>query len=125
MWRYANPNPAGNKVGDCTVRALSLATGTSWDEMYDRQCRKGASMHDMPSSNAVWGAVLRDEGFHREVIPAALCDCYTVEDFARDHPWGRYVLAISGHVVACIDGDIYDTWDSSRELPVFYWTEGS
>lgn len=28
---YFNPNPAGQKVGDCTVRAIAKATGKSWD----------------------------------------------------------------------------------------------
>ena len=31
---YFNPNPAGQKVGDCTVRAIAKATGKSWDEVY-------------------------------------------------------------------------------------------
>ena len=26
---YFNPNPAGQKVGDCTVRAIAKATGKS------------------------------------------------------------------------------------------------
>ena len=30
---YFNPNPAGLKVGDCTVRAIAKATGKSWDEV--------------------------------------------------------------------------------------------
>jgi hypothetical protein len=30
-------------------------------------------------------------------------------------------MAISGHVAAIIDGDLYDTWDSSEEHPVFCW----
>ena len=28
---YYNPNPDGNRVGDCTVRALCKATGHDWD----------------------------------------------------------------------------------------------
>ena len=31
---YFNPNPAGLKVGDCTVRAIAKGTGKSWDEVY-------------------------------------------------------------------------------------------
>lgn len=29
-----NQNPKRRNVGDCTVRALSLATGKSWDRIY-------------------------------------------------------------------------------------------
>ena len=33
MYSYYNPNPIKNKrVGDCVVRALSKATGKSWEE---------------------------------------------------------------------------------------------
>ena len=34
MFKYYNANPLGRKVDDCTVRAISLATNTSWDETY-------------------------------------------------------------------------------------------
>lgn len=32
-YQHYNPNPAGARVGDCTVRALCKATGKSWDEV--------------------------------------------------------------------------------------------
>ena len=38
MFRYYNANPRGRKVNDCTVRAISLATGTTWDETYEKLC---------------------------------------------------------------------------------------
>jgi hypothetical protein len=34
MYRYLNMNPRGRNVNDCTVRAISLATNRSWDEVY-------------------------------------------------------------------------------------------
>ena len=30
-WEYYNPNPAGNRVGDCAVRAICKATGLDWE----------------------------------------------------------------------------------------------
>jgi hypothetical protein len=35
MWTRYNPNPAGRKVGDCAVRAVSAALGTDWEEAFD------------------------------------------------------------------------------------------
>ena len=55
---YFNPNPAGQKVGDCTVRAIAKATGKSWDEVYIGLCLQGLIMGDLPSANSVWGAYL-------------------------------------------------------------------
>ena len=34
MFHYYNANPFGRNVDDCTIRAISLATGKTWDETY-------------------------------------------------------------------------------------------
>lgn len=78
-------------------------------------------MCDMPSANHVWGMYLKNKGFTRHIISNVCPDCYTVSDFCRDNPYGTFILAISGHVVAVIDGDYYDTWDSGNEIPIYYW----
>lgn len=33
-WQYYNPNPRSNLVGDCVIRALTLACGLCWDRVY-------------------------------------------------------------------------------------------
>lgn len=78
-------------------------------------------MADMPSGNSVWGAYLKQKGFRRYIIPDTCPDCYTVADFASDHPEGTYILALSDHVVAVKGGDYWDTWDSGNEVPIYYW----
>ena len=121
MYSTYNPNPMGARVGDCTVRAISRATGESWDTVYCGLCVEGLRLCDMPTANHVWGAYLRRHGFRRRALPDDCPDCYTVADFCRDHPNGTYVLAISGHVVCVSDGIYYDTWDSGAESPAYYW----
>jgi hypothetical protein len=79
------------------------------------------SMGTTTPDDAAWGAVLRKNGFHRVVIPNTCPDCYTVRDFCMDHPKGVYVLKTSGHVVTVIDGQAWDTWDSTGEIPMYYW----
>lgn len=119
-----NPNPIKHhRVGDCVIRALSKALDQTWGKTYAGVALKGFEMGDMPSSNAVWGAYLRDHGFTRHAIPADGVDGYTVADFAADHPHGTYILAIDGHVVCVVDGMIFDSWNSSNEHPVYYWTK--
>lgn len=122
-WVYYNPNPSANLVGDCVVRALSLALDRSWDSVYIDISSQGYAMHDMPSSNAVWGAFLKKEGFKRYIIPNECPDCYTVEDFCVDNPRGVYVLATGTHAVCVMNGSYYDTWDSGREIPIYYFTK--
>lgn len=118
-----NPNPNGNRVGDCTIRALSKATGKDWERIYAEVSALGFALRDMPSANHVWGACLRRNGFERHIIDDKGQDIYTVNDFCRDNPQGTYVLAIDGHVVCVVDGFYYDTWDSGREIPIYYWVK--
>lgn len=122
MYIMYNPNPIGrSSVGDCVIRAISKALNESWENSYIRLCSYGFAMGDLPNSDTVFGAVLRTSGFKRQVIPDTCPDCYTVDDFAKEHPYGTFVLGLGGHVTTIVDGDIYDTWDTSREIPVYYW----
>ena len=121
MWIEYNPNPVGRFVGDCAVRAVSLALNMSWDDAHELLSYNARLMGDMPSSDSVWGATLRQNGFNRKAISNSCPDCYTAEDFAADHPEGTYVLGFGGHVSTVIDGDIYDSWNSSDLVPQFYW----
>ena len=34
-WIFYNPNPYGNNTGDCVIRALTLAFGKNWDDVYN------------------------------------------------------------------------------------------
>ena len=121
MWRPYNPNPTGRRVGDCAVRSVAAALDIDWEEAFDLIADAAFSMGDMPSSDSVWGAVLRQHGFYRRAIPNSCPDCYTAEDFAREHPHGVYVLGFGGHVATVKDGEIWDSWDSSNEIPQFFW----
>ena len=121
MWVMYNPNPAGRSVGDCAVRAVSKALGVDWEEAYSMIADSGYAMGDMPSSDSVWGAVLRQNGFYRRSIPNSCPDCYTAEDFARDNPRGTFVLGFGGHCATIDNGILYDSWDSSQEIPQYVW----
>lgn len=124
MWCEYNPNPCGKRVGDCSVRAISKALDTDWETAYSMICANGFLVKDMPSSDSVWGATLRQHGFSRYAIPNTCPDCYTAEDFCHDHPLGTYVLGFGGHTATVQGGILYDSWDSSRECPQFYWHKG-
>ena len=103
------------------MRAISKALDTDWETAYLRLASAGMAMGDMPNADSVWGAVLRQEGFYRTSIPDECPDCYTADDFCREHPSGVYVLGFGGHVATVKNGKIYDSWDSSQEIPQFYW----
>ena len=121
MWIEFNPNPTGRKVGDCAVRSVAKALDADWETAYAMIASNGFQMGDMPSSNSVWGAVLRQNGFYRQAIPDTCPDCYTAEDFCRDNPKGTFVLGFGTHVATVVDGDLYDAWNSSAEIPQYVW----
>lgn len=118
---FYNPNPVGRLVGDCAIRAVSKALDTDWETAYARVAMAGYLMGDMPSSDSVWGSVLRKQGFSKEIIPNYCPDCYTAEEFCNDHPKGVFVIGFGGHVATAVDGDLYDAWDSSKEIPQYFW----
>ncbi len=120
-FRRWNPNPFGNRVEDCVQRAIAAALGVSWDEASDIIHDVAKEIGFPEHSDVVWGAVLRRAGFRRAIIPNTCPDCYTVRDFCMDHPRGVYVLKTSGHVVCVISGRAWDTWDSSGEIPIYYF----
>lgn len=121
MYSQFNPNPIGKNVGDCTVRAICKATGKEWGDVYLGLCMQGYLMGDMPSANSVWGAYLHNLGYSRGIVPDSCPECYTVADFAAEYPEGTYILALSGHVVCVKDGNVYDSWNSSGETPIYFW----
>lgn len=120
-WIEYNPNPAGIRAGDCTVRAITIATDEDWNTAYCGITMEGLMMKDMPSSNKVWGSYLRKKGFRRKMIPDTCPDCYTLKQFCEDHPEGMFIVGVQNHVVAVVDGDYFDAWDSGDESPLFYY----
>lgn len=121
MFVSYNPNPMARRIGDCAVRAVSIAIGEDWDLTYLLIALAGMRMGTMMEDNDAWGSVLRQHGFVRAVIPNTCPDCYTVADFCRDHPKGTFVLGAEKHAVCAVDGDWIDIWNSADETVLFYW----
>lgn len=60
-------------------------------------------------------------GFVRGNLPDTCPACYTLERFCKDFPVGTYLVATGSHVIAVIDGDYYDTFDSGNEVVTYYF----
>ena len=111
-------------------------TKDEWKQIHERMAEAGMKnmsafirkmalngylMNDVISADSVWGSVLRQNGFYRHAIPNSCPDCYTIEDFAEEHPEGVYVVGTGTHVCTIRDGIVFDSWDSTQEIPQFYW----
>lgn len=121
MYIHINPNPHGLYVGDCVVRAISIALRKSWDYVYWMICIQGFIDGNMPSANPVWENYLYSVGFVRFELPDRCPNCYTVRDFCRDNPYGDFILATGTHVICIMDGFYFDAWDSGDEVPTSVW----
>lgn len=108
-----NPHEKGLLVGDCVIRSIACTTSMPYSQVR-RQLNAFKKVTGAKSYNS-------DHNPHRYVedvldarrvsVPAGT----TVEKFCDENPHGRYVIDIDGHWTACIDGCIYDTWDTRNE----------
>ena len=86
MFILYNPNPFGRMVDDCAVRALTLALDMDWKDVHRLLSDLALKMGDMAHADDVWGAALGQRGYRRMTIPNTCHSCYTVGQFAYDHP---------------------------------------
>ena len=124
MYNYYNANPYKIRVGDCVIRAISKALNQPWEDTYIDLTIQGYLMGDLLSSNAVWGAYLKSKGFTRDIISNDCPECYTIEDFCNEHPKGTYIIGTGTHAVCVEDGCVFDTWNSSGEVPIYFYYKG-
>jgi len=109
MFEYYNANPRNRRVNDCTVRAISLATGRSWDETFE-ELSKFAQIQAIMPDDVTYIDEYLEENFEK------ICGCknkirISVGDFVKEHPTGIYLITMNGHITCCIDGIIYDTFN--------------
>ena len=121
MFIQTNVNPLKKNTGDCVIRAISILTDKSWEFTYMELCKEGLLMADLPNSNAVFASYLKSLGYKKAVIPNTCPDCYTAQDFCIDNPEGKYLLCTGSHAIAIISGNVLDAWDSSQEIPTYYF----
>lgn len=111
MYRYYNNNPFGRNVNDCSVRAIALATERSWDDTYKELSnfarREGITFSEVEFIN----------DYLSERYPRYCQDMKnkieTLGDFLNLQLPGRWLVTMSGHITAVIDGVCYDTFDPS------------
>ena len=118
---YQNANPHNRLVDDCVVRAIAMATGKSWDEVFLELTVEAYIAKDLINANSVWGNYLLNNGFERHQIPNTCPLCYTVRDFVRDNRDGIFILGDGTHAIAVVDGHYVDTYDSGDRTVLFFY----
>ena len=123
MYRMYNPNPAKNRIGDCAVRAISRLFDVDWQTAYMMLAAEGLMLYEMMNDPYVIGTLLQKKGYMMESINNVCPDCTTVKDFTNEHKIGKYALFTDHHIVAVVDGDYFDSWDSGDEIVLYYFKE--
>lgn len=124
------------EAGDCACRAVAIATGLPYIEVYDRLNALGKSertgKRKRGTSNARTGVYrtamhkLMDSLGWQWTPTMHIGSGCTVHVRADELPAGRLILSLSKHYAAFIDGALHDNHDSSRmgERCVYgYWKE--
>ena len=88
MFTYYNANKFGYDIEDCTIRAISVAEGISWDKAYKKLCDYARKRGLMLSSVESIEEYL-DDNYERVYI-----EDYTVGEFAYDNPYGTYLVTM-------------------------------
>lgn len=114
-----NPNPHGKQTGDCVVRAISIAEGKSWDDIFKELTTEAYHKKDMPSMNPLWVEYLEDKGYSLHGVGNQ-----NVREFAYHYPYGTWILGTGSHAIAVIDGNYIDTWDSGNEQVMYALQKG-
>lgn len=125
----------GDKARDCVCRAISIATEQDYQKVYDElnelaekeRPRIGRSRSH--AARGVQKATIRRYmiGMGWRWVPTMLvgqgCKVHLKKD---ELPNGRLIVSVSKHMVAVIDGVIYDNHDPSRNgtrCVYGYWTK--
>lgn len=104
---YYNINPDGNRASDCVTRAISLGTGLDY-AVIRRKLYHSAKLFDCEKLNVDCYAHLLEDVFK---FPQVKTFGMTVGEFADTHPYGIYLVRMSGHISTVWWGDVVDIWD--------------
>jgi hypothetical protein len=114
------------RAGDCVVRSVAVASGRPYAEVYaalaagsgaERKSRGRSARNGIHTSRKWFKDYMRSIGF--EWTPTMLVGqgCKVHLTYG-ELPYGRLVVAVSGHYTAVVNGVVRDTHDPQRKT---YW----
>lgn len=116
MYKFYNNNALGLFEDDCTVRAISMATNSSWDETYQHLSNKARLKGKMMDDRNFIREYL-DERYQRVENPSM-----TVGEIAGAYPDNVLLITMPNHIVCSKYGIVYDSFDCrDRIAEEFFW----
>lgn len=128
-YMFFNINPKNRLTGDCAIRALSAATGATWEATLTALTTLGISMAMVPTERKVIVEYLRKDGWIKHPQPRTesgkkLTGAAFVAQLVAKAKYDPVIASIGAHHITCISGGrILDTWDCSDRCIGNYWTK--
>lgn len=115
MYKYYNANAANKYEDDCVIRAISCATGKSWDYVYD-YLSDIAQYEGTLFDKKDFVIKYLDKTFHR------LYGIYgTIGEVSGAFPNNIILIASQSHIVCSLRGIVYDTFDPRHLKAEYVW----
>ena len=123
MYKYLNLNPNDKRVGDCVKRAFSCAENKDYRivALELNRLKKETGCKNF-NDNKNWKEYIKRQNYEKLSFPAEKGKPrMNGERFSEIFNKGSYILRMAGHLSACVDGVIYDTWDCSYKCVYNAW----
>jgi len=121
MYKEHNAHPKGLKTTDCVVRAIATTTQTDYMETRRELNRKKRELGYTSYKDTKF-LYEYFKGYPRLIFKVIKGEPRIKgSDFTELHPKGTYILKMAGHITACVDGVILDTWDCSYRSVYTAW----
>ena len=115
MYKYYNANAVGRLDEDCVCRAISCATGKSWDYVYEHLsdlAQEDGTMFD----NSQFVRDYLDRRYERIPVYGE-----TVGEISYMYPDNILLITMKGHITCSKYATIYDTWNCSNKEAEYVW----
>lgn len=117
MFVYYNSNPAGLRIGDCVIRAISTALDLDYYEVLELLMENSEYFNcDMLVSDCY--NILLQKTFN---LPKLNGKQRTVKEIVEQYPDCILILRIDGHLTCAKYGLVYDIWDTTNEIVDVFW----
>jgi hypothetical protein len=113
------------KAGDCVTRAIAIATGRQYREVYNILAKANqVDFGERSARNGIYKVtyerILKEMGFVWHKAPVFIGRKARTYDMPKD----KIVIArMAHHIVAVVNGVAHDTYDSTNKMVYGYWAK--
>lgn len=118
MFVYYNANPNQQQIGDCVIRAISLALNLDYFEVVTLLYNNSNFFNCDMLVRECYEKLLEDDFGLERIKPKTY---KTVEEVANEFSDNVLLIRIKGHLTCAMYGRIYDIWDCSDEAVDCFW----